>query len=245
MTGGSLFTLGENMFFLDALFGSYELAVLVKILLAALAGGLIGLEREKHGRPAGLRTHLLVAVGACLMMIISEGFFLKYGGNDATSAVRLDPSRVAAQIVTGIGFLGAGVIIKEGMSVRGLTTAASLWMVAGLGMAFGMGLLGPGAIAAAIGLFGLIVLKWLEPVIKKDRYLHLTVTVHGHRDIYPELERILAERNLRISDLGVATDLEKREMEYQLIITRQTQRIGLELTNAVAGLEGVKMIRFR
>jgi putative Mg2+ transporter-C (MgtC) family protein len=232
------------MFFFDTWLGSYELAVLVKILLAALAGGLIGLEREKHGRPAGLRTHLLVAVGACLMTVISEAFFLKYGGHDANTALRLDPGRVAAQIVAGIGFIGAGVIIKEGMSIRGLTTAASLWLVAGVGMAFGVGLFGPGAMTTVVALFGLTVLKWLEPVIKKDRYLHLTV-IAGGRDVFPELERILSERNLRISDLAVATDLESGETEYQLIITRQTQRIGRELTTAIAGVGGVKRIRFR
>ena len=127
------------MFFESPLFGHYEIDILVKLILAAVAGGLVGLERERHGRPAGLRTNILVSVGACAMMIISEAFYLKYGMLDTESAVRFDPSRVAAQIVTGIGFLGAGVILKEGISVRGLTTAASLWVVASLGMAFGMG----------------------------------------------------------------------------------------------------------
>jgi len=133
------------MFFADTLYGSYELAVLVKLVLAGLAGAVIGLEREKHGRPAGLRTNLLVALGACIMMIVSEAFQLKYAGFDVDSAVRLDPGRTAAQIVTGIGFIGAGVIIKEGITVRGLTTAATLWLVAGVGMAFGMGLFYPWA----------------------------------------------------------------------------------------------------
>ena len=114
------------MFFEAPLFGNYEIDIFVKLILAAIAGGLIGLEREKHGRPAGLRTNLLVSVGACAMMIVSEAFYLKYGMLNVDSAVRFDPSRVAAQIVVGIGFLGAGVILKEGASVRGLTTAASL-----------------------------------------------------------------------------------------------------------------------
>ena len=89
------------MFFADTLYGSYELAILVKLFLAAVAGGVVGLEREKHGRPAGLRTHLLVALGACLMMIISEAFHLKYAEHDIQSALRIDPSRTAAQIITG------------------------------------------------------------------------------------------------------------------------------------------------
>ena len=86
------------MYFESVLFGSYELMFLVKLLLAALAGGVVGFEREIHGRPAGLRTHLLVSVGACLMTIVSEGFFLKYSGFGVDSALRIDPARTAAQI---------------------------------------------------------------------------------------------------------------------------------------------------
>ncbi|MBN2720233.1 MAG: MgtC/SapB family protein, partial [Proteobacteria bacterium] len=135
------------MFLGDTILDSYELSLLVKLILAAIAGGLVGLEREKHGRPAGLRTNILVSVGACTMMIISEAFYLKYAEMAGNEVLRLDPSRTAAQIITGIGFLGAGVIIKEGVNVRGLTTAAGLWAVAGLGMAFGMGHLTLGAFA--------------------------------------------------------------------------------------------------
>ncbi|WP_305045876.1 MgtC/SapB family protein [Geoalkalibacter sp.] len=233
------------MFLPHTLWGSYELAVLIKILLAALVGGAIGLEREKHGRPAGLRTHLLVSVGACLMMIISEAFFLKYGGFDGqTTPLRLDPSRVAAQIVTGIGFLGAGVIIKEGLSIRGLTTAASLWLVAGLGMAFGAGIVGPGIIAAGVALFGLIALKRLEPIIRKDRYLHLIVTAGTSPDIYPELERVFAEKNLRIHDIGSTYDLQHQSVVYRFIITQHRQRIGRELTAAIATIPGITKITF-
>jgi len=147
------------MFFESPLFGNYEVEILVKLVLAALAGGLVGLEREIHGRPAGLRTNILVSVGACAMMIISEAFFLKYSMYDAGSSIRLDPARVAAQIITGIGFLGAGVIIKEGISVRGLTTAAGLWVMAGLGMAFGMGYFSLGVLTTILVLISLIFLK--------------------------------------------------------------------------------------
>ena len=228
------------------LFGSYELAVLIKIVLAALAGGIIGLEREKHGRPAGLRTHLLVAVGSCLMMVISEAFFLRYGGlNGTTLAVRVDPGRVAAQIVSGIGFLGAGVIIKEGFSIRGLTTAASLWLVAGLGMAYGMGLFGPGTIATVVALFSLIFLKRLEPILNKDRYLHLTVTASLDSNIYPQLEQLIEERRLHISDLAATTDLENGKAEYHFIITQQQRRIGRDLTDEIVRLPGVQKIQFK
>ncbi len=232
------------MFFHSTLFGSYELAILFKILLAALAGGIVGIEREKHGRPAGLRTHLLVSVGSCLMMIVSEAFYLKYGDLPGSSVVRLDPGRAAAQIITGIGFLGAGVIIKEGLSVRGLTTAACLWLVAGVGMAFGMGMFAAGAIGAIIALMALIFLKKLEPIIKKDRYLHLTVTAVSDPDIYPELERIFSERKLRISDLEADYDLGGRSVRYRFVITQHRVRIGRELSGIIAGIDGVQRIHF-
>jgi len=233
------------MFFDTTLYGSYELAILLKIFLASLAGGIIGLEREKHGRPAGLRTHLLVAAGSCLMMIVSEAFFMKYGDLAATGVVRLDPSRAAAQIITGIGFLGAGVIIKEGTIVRGLTTAASLWMVAGIGMAFGMGLAGAGTIATFLALFSLVILKKLEPLLKKDRYLHLTVSAKAHPDIYPTLESIFSNHHLRVSDIEANLDIPANRIRYSFVITQHKARIGRELSKIMAEIEGVETIHFK
>lgn len=227
------------------LYGSYELAILVKILLAAIAGGLIGLERETHGRPAGLRTHLLVAAAACLMMIVSEAFYLKYGNLSADGVVRIDPSRTAAQIITGIGFLGAGVIIKEGFIVRGLTTAASLWMVAGIGMAFGVGLFGGGIIATVIALFSLLILKKLEPTLKKDRYLHLNVTAVSRPDIYPALEKLFDEWGLRLSNIEADHNFVDNQTQYRLVVTRHKHRIGRELSKAIIAIEGVQKVHFK
>lgn len=232
-------------FFADTLYGSYDLAVLAKLLLAALAGGIIGLEREKHGRPAGLRTHLLVSVGACLMMIVSEAFYLKYGMYDAQSAVRLDPSRTAAQIVTGIGFLGAGVIIKEGITVRGLTTAASLWLVAGLGMAFGIGLFVPGGLATVLALLSLLFLKKLEPVIKKDRFLDLTITATSRPGLQDEIETLFGENGLRIIDIRSHIDLQTGEVTFEYVLTQHRRRIGRMLTDLVATVDGVHKIRYK
>jgi len=232
------------MFFDSPLFGSYELDLLIKLFFAAVAGGLVGLERERHGRPAGLRTNILVSVGACAMMIISESFYLKYGMRDVESAVRFDPSRVAAQIVTGIGFLGAGVILKEGISVRGLTTAASLWVVASLGMAFGMGHFTLGAITTALVLASLVFLKKLDPLMRKDRYLTLTVTAEKRMELYDELQLIFEEQGLNVSDLSSNVDLVNDEIFFQVVVTQQQKRIGRELTVAILQLDGIKKVHY-
>ena len=141
---------------------------LLRLAVAALLGGAIGLERELDEKAAGLRTHMLVASGSALFTIVSAyGFhaFLAGGGN----VVRLDPTRIAAQIVTGIGFLGAGVIFRQGFTVRGLTTAASLWIVAAVGMAAGAGFWAGAVIATAVAIVSLRPLEMLKELLLPQR----------------------------------------------------------------------------
>lgn len=111
-----------------------DLESVVRLMLAVLLGGIIGYERQARHKSAGLRTHILVCIGSCLIMILSINIYYSVQGH--TNA---DPTRLAAQVVSGIGFLGAGTIMKEGLTVRGLTTAASLWVVSGVGLAAGSG----------------------------------------------------------------------------------------------------------
>ena len=129
----------------------------VRLLAAGGVGALLGLERELNAQPAGFRTHLLVSVGAALFTV---------AGADIADA---DPARVAAQVVTGIGFLGAGAILREGGSVKGLTTAASLWVTAAAGLACGLGELAVAGIATAIAMTALVVLKRLERSVFPQR----------------------------------------------------------------------------
>ena len=141
---------------------------LLRLVVAALLGGAIGLERELDEKAAGLRTHILVAAGSALFTIVSAyGFhdFLANGGN----VVRLDPTRIAAQIVTGIGFLGAGVIFRQGFTVRGLTTAASLWIVAAIGMAAGASYWEGAVIAAGVALVSLRPLEMAKERLLPQR----------------------------------------------------------------------------
>jgi putative Mg2+ transporter-C (MgtC) family protein len=124
-----------------------------RVVVAAGLGGAIGLERELREREAGFRTHLLVSVGSCLFTLVSAYGFSEFRGSS------IDPTRIAAQIVTGIGFLGAGAIIRQGFSVRGLTTAATLWVVAAIGMASGAGYFSAAVLTTALVLFTLWPLR--------------------------------------------------------------------------------------
>jgi putative Mg2+ transporter-C (MgtC) family protein len=131
---------------------------LLRLALAAVLGGLIGAERELREREAGLRTHLLVAVGSALFTIVSAYGFSSFVAS-GQAVVRTDPTRIAAQVVTGIGFLGAGAIIRQGLSVRGLTTAATLWVVAAIGMAAGAGYYSAAFITTAVVILSLWPLR--------------------------------------------------------------------------------------
>jgi len=137
-----------------------DLDVVVRLAVAAGLGAAVGFERELRDREAGMRTHLLVALGSCLFTLVSAYGFHDFLASGDT-VVRADPARIAAQIVTGIGFLGAGAIIREGLSVRGLTTAGSLWVVAAIGMAVGAGFYWAGIVTTAITLFALGPLRIL------------------------------------------------------------------------------------
>jgi len=134
--------------------------ILIRLVLSLVLGGLIGLERQIHRRSAGLRTHILVSLGSCLIMLTSLYVFDIY-----KNQAGLDPTRIAAGVITGIGFLGAGTIIREREGVKGLTTAASLWVVAGIGLAMGCGFYRAGIYATVLSLISLVVLRYLENTV--------------------------------------------------------------------------------
>jgi len=222
-----------------------DLSMFGRLLLAALLGGLVGVEREVHGRPAGFRTHLLVTVGACLMMLVSEGFFDKYGQLSGSGVVRLDPARVAAQIVTGIGFLGAGAIIKDGHAVRGLTTAACLWLAAGIGMAVGAGLYAPAMFVTALSLFSLLFLKRAERLLRAEKYRNLVLTcVEADADVLPAIEKHLVAHGLRIVHFGFDKDIAASEVQYSFVVAQCGREERSALTDAFTSLPAVKKVRF-
>lgn len=166
------------------------LDILLRLLVAGVLGAFIGYERDVHGRAAGLRTNILVCVGAALFMIISELVAKRSLAAFGIHVPGIDPGRIAAQVVTGIGFLGAGVILKEGFTVRGLTTAACMWLVAGIGMAAGSGFFEIAVFATAIGIFCLVVLQRAERWYKKDSYRTLVIQTPNSTEISHILEKV-------------------------------------------------------
>jgi putative Mg2+ transporter-C (MgtC) family protein len=216
---------------------------LLRLALAAALGGLIGVEREIREREAGLRTHLLVALGSALFTIVSAyGFhaFLASG----QSVVRADPTRIAAQIVTGIGFLGAGAIIRQGLSVRGLTTAATLWVVAAIGLAAGAGYYSAAVFTTALVLVSLWPLR-----IAAYRLLHrfrpeegrLLVELHSGSSpgaVIDEVER----SGVRIETIEVSQEGDRRRLELAVELPRE--RPSASVVARVADVADVVEVRW-
>jgi putative Mg2+ transporter-C (MgtC) family protein len=216
---------------------------LLRLALAAVLGGLIGVERELREREAGLRTHLLVALGSALFTIVGAYGFNAFL-NTGASVVRADPTRIAAQIVTGIGFLGAGAIIRQGLSVRGLTTAATLWVVAAVGLAAGAGYYSVAVITTALVLIALYPLRIMAyKVISRFQPEdgHLLVSLPAGEPpgrIIDEVERFGA----RISSLDVTQEGDRRLLELDVVLPRETPIP--RLVSRVADLENVAEVRW-
>jgi len=177
-----------------------------RLFVAALLGALIGIEREHRGRSAGLRTQLLVALGAALAMFVSLTFGKVYGA--AGGAFRIDPARVAYGVMGGIGFLGAGAIVRYGIGIRGLTTAASLWCNAAVGLACGFGMYAVATAATLIVMFALTVLSLLDRWLPSRIYKSLTVVLPAStKDNLTRLQEALKDRGIRIVNTEIHRDI--------------------------------------
>ncbi len=172
---------------------------LIRILIGFVIGAIIGVEREAHNQPAGLRTHILISIGSTIVMLISI-----YIPQTYTQFQNGDPGRLAAQVVSGIGFLGAGAILRFGADVKGLTTAASIWAVAALGLAVGAGMYGIAFIGAFVILFALTVMDLFEKRVFKERTIRRIILLvkKKHSDI-PALKETLKILDIRVISTGL------------------------------------------
>lgn len=225
--------------FLQNIMGEHFYIIVTRLLVALVLSGIIGFEREWNNHSAGFRTHILVGVGASLMMLLSIfGFldFLEHYDN-----VRFDPARIPSYVISGIGFLGAGTIIVYGGTIRGLTTAASIWAVAGIGLVVGAGMYGPAIVATLIILISLVVLNNLERLLPSQRkYTRIEMVVERNIKVH-QLVEVAEAYDVNI----IAVEVEKMERDLRKIYFKMRNMEGtqlLALFEEISELEGVNNI---
>ena len=223
----------------------YEIHLVLRLVLAVICGATLGYERERHGRSAGLRTNILVCVGAALMMVVSKYFYFKPGEFTGNITTALDPARIAAQIVSGIGFLGAGVIIKEKGGIRGLTTAATLWFNAGVGMACGAGMIILPFFCTMLGLLSLTVLKKWEYKIPRDSFKVVHIECDGMAEtLLHTLREHFAIRKVNIVNVDFSQNIRTKSTKYELLVKGNwDDNEMLDHVGQLANLEFVSHIR--
>lgn len=210
--------------------------IILRLVLASIIGGLIGLEREVKSRPAGLRTHILVTVGSTLVMLVSIDAF-KSG----------DPARLAAQVVSGIGFLGAGTILREGSDIRGLTTAACIWISGCIGLGIGIGYYLGSLVTAGIVLFSLLSLGFLEKRIEFAKTEVLRLVCKERTGLIGDIGTLLGKYNVSIENINILDG--NMSSADEIIIEISVKIPGDERISCIYGelchVEGVKSVSLK
>lgn len=220
-------------------FSPHNWDMILRLLLATVLGGAVGIERGSGDRPAGFRTHILVCTGSALIMLVSM-----YGFDDSyvsgiSNANNRDSARIAAQVVSGIGFLGAGTIMHEGVTVRGLTTAASLWMVSAIGLAAGAGMYVISIISTAIMLITLVSFRSLEKRFagnNRNTRRFIRIVAQNQSGIITSITSYLSENDVKVKTMNVKNNAQKNEvvLELYLKLGRDTDKEGV-----IRGLQSV------
>ncbi|MEY4576478.1 MAG: hypothetical protein RL701_1181 [Pseudomonadota bacterium] len=215
-----------------------------RLLVALCVGGAIGLERSYHGRPAGFRTHALVCLSTTLLMLVSAFEAAWLVPSDAVTRTTLDPTRMAQGIMTGIGFLGAGAIIKEGLTVRGLTTAASIWITAAIGVLIGIGFYFPAMLAFGLALGTLSVFRWVETQVPAQFYAQFIVRFDEAK-VMPEaaMRELIAKHHFTIANLSYRLDRDDDFFEYSMVIRTNRADNARRFSETLFTLENVKEFR--
>jgi putative Mg2+ transporter-C (MgtC) family protein len=206
--------------------------------VAAVAGGLIGFERSYHGRPAGFRTHTLVCMASSLLMLVT--IYQKQWFFGDIETVRIDPTRMAQGVMTGIGFLGAGVIMKEGLSVRGLTTAASIWITAAIGVLAGVGFYSAVFIGTIFALVVVLVFRWIETRIPTLAYAHLTLRFRRDTTMPEvELQELIRRQGFSVANMSYSAEREGNFFEYSMSIRTPSKENMHRLSNVLSDIESI------
>jgi len=208
--------------------------IILRIFVGFLLSGIVGIEREGINRPAGLRTHILVGTGSTLIMV--TGIFL------AETYADTDAARLGAQVVSGIGFLGAGTIIKEGVSVRGLTTAASLWATAGIGLACGAGFLAPAVFTTAIVMFSLVFFQKLNRVLVNRRHeVRVNIICTNEPGQIGAIGTYLGNENVQIKQISIHDEQEK-SLRLKIILRLPVTTTPVDIIEGLQTVDGIKEI---
>jgi putative Mg2+ transporter-C (MgtC) family protein len=200
------------------IFGNDEIVITLRVFGAVLIGGMIGMERTFHGRPAGFRTHALVCVASSLLMIVTvyQGQWVHPLG---VGNIQTDPTRMAQGIMTGIGFLGAGVIFKEGLTVRGLTTAASIWVTSAIGILVGVGFYLAAILGAIATLLILSVFRYIEGKVPSEFYAHhMLAFARDSVMTEDEMRKTLAAHGFSIANLSSRLTDGGKQFEYRMVL---------------------------
>ena len=221
-----------------------DIMMVVRLVLAAILGGIVGIERGSGDRPAGFRTHILVCVGSALFMLVSM-----YGFDELTPAealhegdlgARRDSARIAAQVVSGIGFLGAGTILHEGLTIRGLTTAASLWMVSAIGLAVGSGMFFLSIMATVISMITLVTFHTCEKrfaaTSRSDRRF-VRITTNNRNDVIADITGYLTLNGIQVRSLNLKKNKDKNNLVIDLYL-----KLGknMESSDYILGLQNIE-----
>ena len=216
--------------------------IIFKLLLGTLLGGIIGFERQSHGRPAGFRTQLLVCVACVLIMIISESYYIQ--NSMKPEYARIDPTRIAAGAMTGVGFLGAGVILKTGVSIQGLTTAACIWIVSAIGLAIGAGQYVAGVTGFTITFISLWFLRLMEIKIPTMAYKYVTVVTDSSGD-EKAITSIFQDSGFKINKMDYDVEITKGEKKYIFTVSSKNGISMKEVISAVSSLKFAKKLEIR
>jgi putative Mg2+ transporter-C (MgtC) family protein len=215
------------------------LNILTRLLVATLAGGLIGLERSYHGRPAGFRTHILVCLASSLLMLVTM-YEAKWFTGAPLDTVRVDPTRMAQGIMTGIGFLGAGVIVREGLTVRGLTTAASIWVTAAMGILAGVGFYSIVLIGSVITIGTLTVFRKIESRMPSQIFANSTI-IFGRDDHLSESEirELLLKNGFSVGNISRRLTGKGEQLEYRMTVCTLDSGNIEKLSKTLLGLASI------
>jgi putative Mg2+ transporter-C (MgtC) family protein len=216
------------------------ITVATRLFWSLLAGGIIGFERTYHGRPAGFRTHILVCTSSTLLLLVSV-YQWELLPHAPLETLRIDPTRMAQGIMTGIGFLGAGVILKERFAVRGLTTAASIWITASIGIVIGMGFYSAASIGVAVALGALAVFRWVESILPALRYAKLTASFQRQNMLsVDELCEVVKAHDISPGSPSYQLAEKGKLFEYQMTIRTHDSLNLRYLAETLSKMEQVK-----